>query len=323
MAVSPTDLAGWTPVSFRAGPGVPFVDWCFTAGIGFDDPFFEQTVERCLRDPLRLLFLRRTSVDALVAASPSFDAIEPSGFVFHMSRCGSTLAAQMLGATGSTLVVSEAGPLEAAAASTPGPASEDERVARLRAMVAALGQRRHARQQHLVVKFDAWSTFDLPLIRRAFPDIPWAFLFREPVAVLESQLRQRGSRLVPGVLPEAVTGVPVERAIEMPQEEYCARALARICEAALANADDLALFCDYATFPDSVPDALATWFGIPVGPAKRRRMVERAAADAKTPSLQFEQRPTPQPTDEPVRTAAQRHLAPAYARLRSVSERAA
>ncbi|CAN0474150.1 unnamed protein product [Discosporangium mesarthrocarpum] len=36
--------------------------------------------------------------------------LEPSGFVFHMSRCGSTLMANLLGSSASNLVYSESRP---------------------------------------------------------------------------------------------------------------------------------------------------------------------------------------------------------------------
>jgi hypothetical protein len=319
--VSAGDLAGWSPVALRTGPGVPSVEWCYTAGVGFDDPFFEQTVERCLRDLLRLLFLRQTSLETLVEAAGGLDSIEPSGFVFHMSRCGSTLAAQMLAATGTTLVVSEAEPLETIAGSAGWMPSVEDRVACLRAMVAALGQRRTPAQRHLVVKFDAWSVFDLPLILRAFPGVPWAFMFRDPAEVLSSQMRQRGSRLIPGVLPESVTGISAEHALAMPPEEFCAAVLTGICEAALEHADDRVLFVDYEELPEAVPDVLASWFGIPPAPGERSRMLDRAGADAKAPSLPFD-RGLRGAGGGPVREAARR-MAPVYERMRTIARRAA
>ena len=47
----------------------------------------------------------------------------------------------------------------------------------------------------------------LGTVRRAFPDVPWVFLFREPVQVLASHLRQRGAHMVPGAIDPALFGL--------------------------------------------------------------------------------------------------------------------
>ncbi len=315
MGVTALDLAGWTPFAVRSRDEGPLVEWRYTAGIGFGDPFFEQTMERTMRNPFRLLFARETALEDLARVAGTMDSVEPSGFVFHMSRCGSTLAAQMLAARDDTIVVSEAAPLDAVLGADPDV---------LRGMVAALGQRRTPGQRHLVVKLDAWAVFHLPGIRAAFPDVPWVFLFRDPVRVLSSQLRQRGSYLVPGAMPESLTGISAERAVSMPPEELCARILARVCEAAIDAADEGGLFVDHSCLPHAVPDAIAPWFGIPCPPPERRRMLERARSDAKTPALPFRRGHAAGDgaVDERIRRAAEEHLASTSARLRTVAGRA-
>ena len=45
--------------------------------------------------------------------------MRPSGFIFHMSRCGSTVISQMLAALAEHVVVSEAGPIDALARGPP------------------------------------------------------------------------------------------------------------------------------------------------------------------------------------------------------------
>ena len=63
----------------------------------------------------------------------------------------------------------------------------EQRIEWLRGVVSALGQPRLGTEKHLFIKFDAWKVLDLPLIRRAFPAVPWIFLYRDPVEVLTSQ----------------------------------------------------------------------------------------------------------------------------------------
>jgi hypothetical protein len=73
-------------------------------------------------------------------------------------------------------------------------------------MVAALGQAR-AGESRLFLKLDCWHVRDLPLFRRAFPDTPWVFLYREPVEVLVSHLRRRGVQMIPELVPSARLGL--------------------------------------------------------------------------------------------------------------------
>ena len=272
-----------TPISVVNGDGGPWVEWCDLRGIVPDEPFFEQTVNRALSDPDRRASLRRTPLASLAAEVAGSDR-DPSGFVFHMSRCGSTLAGRLLRATSTTLVVSEPEPLDALMRLDAG-ASPTERTARLRAMVAALRRTGAPDHTHFVVKVDAWAIFHLDAIRSAFPDVPWVFLFREPQDVVASQVRRPGSHMVPGAAPD---GISVDEALSMGRERATASVLARIMGEALEHADDaLGRFVSYAELPGAVADVIAPWFGIDVPAATREAMNDLAQWDSRTPSLPF------------------------------------
>ena len=119
---------------------------------------------------------------------PARPSVPPAGFVFHMSRCGSTLVSQMLAAHREHIVISEAGPIDTVLQShrrRPG-IGDEQRIESLRGLLAAYGQPGCGSAQRLFVKFDSWSVLDLPLVARAFPDVPWVFVYRDPVEVLAS-----------------------------------------------------------------------------------------------------------------------------------------
>ncbi len=286
------DLTGWTPIRIDWDHQAPVVDWCRADGIAFDDPFFDQTVERCFRHPFRLLFRHRTGMDELVKWAAGHPGLAPAGFVFHMSRCGSTLVSRMLAALPAHLVVSEAPPVDWVLRShhhAPVPVDDATRARWLQATLAALGQPRDDRHRRLFVKFDAWAAVDLPLIRRTFPDVPCLFLFRDPVEVLVSQEQRRGAHVVPGALPTEVLGVPSPETTGESLTDFAARALARICQAALAYADDpMVTVADYRRLPGFVTTHLLPAWGVPVNGADRARMLDAAGRDAKNPVLPFE-----------------------------------
>src|SRR5678816_558328 len=104
--------------------------------------------------------------------------------IFHMSRCGSTLVAQMLAALERNIVISEARPIDQVLGAK---VDEERRIAWLRWIVNALAQRRRPAEEFFFIKLDAWHVLHLPLIQRAFPNTPWVFLYRDPIEVMVSQ----------------------------------------------------------------------------------------------------------------------------------------
>lgn len=293
MTPETTLLDGWVPIRVYPEAGQLRVDWCHLGDTRFTEPFFNETIERRLRHPFALLFRHQTSLDALVERQASRPGLPLRGLVFHMSRCGSTLVSQMLAALPWCRVLSEAGPIDSvlrAHLTLPG-VSDETRISWLRAVVAALGQPQRQEERALFLKLDAWHTLELPLLQRAFPGVPWVFLYREPVEVMASHLNHRGAHMLPGLLEPALLGLEAEAASGLTLEEYGARVLARICEAGLegyrARASPARLV-SYRQLPEVVPELLAGHFGQEVTPEDLERMRSAGARDAKNPVIPFE-----------------------------------
>jgi hypothetical protein len=310
VSVSPAALDGWAPIRVHERD-VPVVEWCWLDDLGFDEPFFVQTVEHAFRTPFGLLFRRETPIDALEVVPPG---LEPSGFVFHGSRCGSTLVSRMLASARQLLVLSEPLPVDQILRAR---APETERARWLRAIVAALGRPRRGGERAYVLKLDAWNACSLGLVRRAFPDVPWVFLFREPLQVLASHFRHRGAHMVPGVLDPALFGLDRHAIARMPPEEYCARVLGAIYRSALEHRDARALFVDYRDLPGAIFDRIIGAFGLDLGDAELTRMRELAGLDAKNPHLLFspDSGVKEREASPALRQAADRWVRPLYEKL--------
>lgn len=307
----------WLPFRVRCRGGRHLVDWCRVDGLRFVEPFFDQTVERALRRPFNLLFRRETPLDALGELYERAPGLRPAGLVFHMTRCGSTLVARMLAALPDTVVLSEAGPVDSvirADACDPA-ACERTRALWLRWVVGALGQPRREGDRRLFVKLDAWHALDLTVIRRAFPGVPAVFLYREPVEVMVSQLRREPSWMLTGALEPRLLGLDPAEVFPLPRAEYCARVLARICEAALAD-PELRLV-NYAQLPGAVWSARPPLFGVEFTPGDVGLMRRAAAFDAKSPRVPFaaDAERKRREADDEIRGAAERWLRPLHDRL--------
>src|SRR5688572_16934434 len=88
----------WVPIRVYRRGSETMVDWCYAGSMRFTQPFFEDTVQQMFRRPFSLLFRHQTSFEFLGKLCDSQSGLTPTGFIFHMSRCGSTLVAQMLAA---------------------------------------------------------------------------------------------------------------------------------------------------------------------------------------------------------------------------------
>lgn len=286
----PSELRGWVPIRVYWRESQPMVDWCFMGMRSLNAPFFDQVVEGCIQEPFNLLFRHQTPLAMLQEVQAFSPGLEPSGMIFHMSRCGSTLAAQLLTAVPGVGVVGEPRVIdEVLRLSLRDPGITDEqRVAWLRALVSVLGQPRFGQEQRFLVKFDCWQVLDLPLIRRAFPQVPWVFLYRDPVEVVVSQLGRPSGRMLRGPLEASLLGLGGAEVAQMSDAAFCAHALAAFCRVALEQStDSLGCLLHYRELPSAVWASLAAHFAIPCTDADVAVLRERAQFDAKDRSRRF------------------------------------
>jgi hypothetical protein len=280
---------GWLPLRTRWRDQQFEVQWGYAGPQPLHEPFFEDSVARCTTTPFNRLFGCSTPIEALAGGLQEHRHVPPSGFIFHMSRCGSTLVSQMLAAMARTIVVSEAGPIDAVVqARRTRPDLRDEQHAEwLRWMIGALGRARSGEEQRFFVKLDSWHVLALPLFRRAFPAVPWIFLYRDPVEVLVSQLRRRGMHMVPGLLDPAIFGFEASQAMQAPAN-YCAQVLERICDGVLREyAPGAGLLLNYRQLPAALWTDVLPHFAVPCSERDRLAMAEAARYDAKSPDLPF------------------------------------
>ena len=259
------DFRNWIPSRVYLNQGPASVDWVYFDEPRYREAFLFETLELAMRRPFNLLFRRNTPLDAMEEWERQSPGIAPTGFIFHVSRCGSTLLVNLLGGLPGTLMLSEPAPLLTLirARLTHPEISEERQIAWIRAMVSALAQRRLPGQDRLFIKFDAWDILFLPLIRKAFPEVPWVFLFREPVEVLVSLCRMPAGQMFPSALTPILFGIDAVEAAQMPFEEYSARVLGTLYRAGLDGFDpERSALVDYSQLPAAAWNEVAGAFGL-------------------------------------------------------------
>jgi hypothetical protein len=313
--MSPCSLAGWVPVSAALQDGELVFELCALGPQRLLEPFFDDSLTRAMRLPLHGLLRRRLSVAQALEALSEEPGLPPAGFIFHLSRCGSTLVSQLLAGSSAHRVISEAMPIDRALRQ---PSGEAASAAALRAAIGLLGQPAVDSERRLYIKFDSWHCAWLPLIRSLYPEVPWLLLTRDPLEILASQLRQPGVQMVPGMLGYAPPGVEAGEAWRLPREEYGARMLGALAEAAcLAWQQDAGrgLLLDYRELRSALASRVWPHLGWQPDPQEQQVIAERLLRDAKNPQLPFEPKPQHVELTGAAREAVLRWAAPAYQRL--------
>lgn len=327
---------GWLPIDIEFDP-VPaliteaLVRWMEFGAEALEEPFFSQTVARlrlATPPPMEL----ETSIEATLRIAGLLPAVQPAGFIFHVSHCGSTLLANALKTRRDVVVSSESIPLARLLRLYPQPPGRylRERWAEKQrqlvdAMFRLLAHYRTGMAEKLVVKFPSFSLLTIEACRKHWPAVPCVILVREPVEVMASALAEKGWLALKDE-PDAARalfglGDVAESPQEMSPEEYCGRILGRHLEAALESIDENCRVVDYEDLNPACFREIGAFFGIDL-PEEKRGLDRILAVYSKDPNQvrPFEQDTTRKRTlaSPEAREAAQKWARSAYSELRTV-----
>ena len=234
------------------------------ADVRLDEPFFQQTVDRVKRDKRGELF---TEFDVLPQLEKVIESVPPTGFIFHSSRCGSTLVANACRAIANSIVLSEANAIDKLIArffTDADGVKESLYSVFLRGVVHALGQRRSGNEQHLFIKFACTSFAQIERITRIWPHVPWLFLYRDPIETIVSNVNDPPSWLLDDdwrVLA-SITGVSPNEVAAMSLEERCARSIGSFYSHAHALANDKSMLLNYNQLSVPVISSVLEFFKV-------------------------------------------------------------
>jgi hypothetical protein len=190
LAIESTHLAShWLPYSYNVKTRE--IQWCLPDGLA-TEPFHDEFITRCRQHTINQLIRPTTSLAQLLRKSEAFPQGEPGGFIFHLSRCGSTLLSGALSELADASVLSESSLLTSILLD--GSLSSAEKGSALRVLVNLQAQRAGS-QLVSVVKWNAWDIFSWPLLRELYPTVPVVFLIRNPAEILASHERCAGRHM--------------------------------------------------------------------------------------------------------------------------------
>ncbi|TDI59056.1 MAG: hypothetical protein E2O92_08505 [Alphaproteobacteria bacterium] len=205
-----------------------------------------------------------TDMDVLRSDDIIADSLSPSGLIFHISRCGSTLLGKALARTPHHIVINQGGPLQRGfwAWLTDDFAKEaeasEENLAMFRRLVGAMTRPRTGIETASFMKFISWNALYMDFVHQAYPDTPTLFLYRDPVEVIASVLKETTAVLVAKDHRQAefLTGRTKAEIANMSDVEFLAICFSRYFETALSRTDDIKMLnytnINAGRFPDIV-----------------------------------------------------------------------
>lgn len=290
MEAQVSDLVGWLPGKILWKAGEPTVVWRQLDPGEIREPYFDETLKASLSDAEIEGKSYHTPIAMLreVAEAPATEPVAipaPAGFLFHWSRSGARMVAQMLAADYSHLVLNEFQPIDALlrcqlwdARATP-----EWRQEQLRWLILATA-RAMPHRSRLFVRFENWQILQLPVVQAAFPLVPWAFLYREPMEVLASHEHRCGSLFVPGELEPELFGWELRDIMRRPFAVHWAKVLAALGEAALAGLPaGHGYLLNHSELPEAAYEGLLKAFNVPRDPDLLAVMAKTARYHQRDP----------------------------------------
>lgn len=281
--------SNWIPVALENTSGEPVVKWLNAGDAPFSEPFFHQTLGRIKRLEINKRQPNITStLPQLLERAQTLDGITPNAIIFHTSRCGSTLLAQMLGAAQQNIVLSEV-PLLDAILRLPfkgqSPATDLTEQA-FSAALTLLGHSRKSNQQNVIVKTDSWHIFFYATLRKLYPQTPFLLMYRRPEEILTSHQKQRGLPSIPGYLESSFTGLHTDPAAYADLDGFLIRFLNEVFTRFIdiKSQDPNTFLINYNQGPEAMLDIFAQHTGLNISVEDRVTMMTRTRFDAKRPT---------------------------------------
>ena len=277
------DMAGiWLPPLYRVCS--QRLQWCLPDGPA-TEPFHDEYLTRCWQSTtLNQLITPTTAVQSLAACAGRVPRAQPAGFIFHLSRCGSTLLSGCLSELGDAVVFSES-PVLAEVLLDPALSLQDKRahVESLIDLKASLFPGRR-----VVVKWNAWDIFQWALLRGLYPAVPVVALVRDPMEILASHHALVG-RHMSGDPSLACVASVFSTSTAASVLDHRIGVLEGLLQAMGTLEESPFLSCiDYSQLHGETIRQVASMFGLRCGAEGLLRMEQRMQSNAKLPGTRFE-----------------------------------
>ncbi len=256
----------------------------------FKNPFLTKGIEQysVSNGPLKSQCLFLEEWESRTSPAP----ILPSGFIFHMSRCGSTLLSQMLAELEGHRVVAEPQAVSQYLLLT-GSGEIEFCPKEFRQLVAQFMPAAKQNQQKVFFKFSSWNIWFLAEILKAFPKVPWVFVGRDPLEVLVSNFKKASLPLrwyrKQAHLLNRYFQLPNKQINTGDEQYFFSWVITQYLEKVGHHLSSKGQLIRYDQLPAEGLDLLCTHFGLSLNKRERQQMLRRSQYYSKStdPSKAF------------------------------------
>jgi hypothetical protein len=276
----------WLPYKLLVDEGQIKCCWLNTYGEPFIEPFFDETILRCKGMDGRHAAISSVSDLTMIKEwAKGINAIEPTAFVFHISRCGSTLVSQLLATMDENIVLAEV-PFFDDILRLTYKYPEFDQVAIANLFTDAIryyGQKRTNKEKNLFIKTDSWHLFFYRQLRQLYPAVPFIIIYRSPDEVFSSHRKQPGMQAVNGLIEAQLFGFDAGEVTNMSPEAYLVAVIESYLKKCLeiAIGDDQCLLLNYNEGPMQLLEKITAFTKITPTPKDILSMNERSRYHSK------------------------------------------
>ncbi|MGM9478964.1 sulfotransferase [Pedobacter sp. GSP4] len=287
-----SNIYNWIPYQLATKDHELTCRWLYTDGAHFTGPFFSESMGKCMSHPFNARPYRPYShISVLPEWATGINSLTPTAFIFHVSRCGSTLISQSLSLNKQHIVLPEAPFIDEMLRFTKNDnwPSTLNREQILKAVFSLYGQNPTGDKKHLFIKTDSWHIHFMPLLRKLYPNTPFILLYRKPDEIIRSHQKLRGMQAVPGVVPDEFLGIEPGSVANINLDEHITRVLEIYldCFIQWSQNDPLALLVNYNEGIMDMMHKLCNITGIELDTNDWEQIKLRSKFNAKHPEQLF------------------------------------
>jgi hypothetical protein len=280
--------------------------WLYLGDEKITEPFFEDTIGKCRKLTENSRLIRCVSnVEVLPEWAKQIDTIAPTAFIFHISRCGSTLISQLLGLQPANIVLSEVPFFDELLRWGNKNNCMPATLPLLKAAIELVAAKRDDNNTHLFIKTDSWQVHFYNQLRELYPKTPFILLYRRPDEVIRSQQKNRGMQAIPGLINPEIFGFDKNEILQLSLDEYMAKVIESYLQAfiEILKSDTLALPVNYNEGTIGIVNKIAAFTGITINDEEMEMMKERSGFHGKYPGQFFREAKMEEPPHDYLKRA--------------------
>ncbi len=289
-----TAIKNWVPYRFFEEGGNNCCRWIYLGNEKISEPFFDDTVSmRRMLPENSKLFRVISNTEILPEWAMQVETVKPTAFIFHISRCGSTLVSQLLGLSTANLALSEVPLFDELLRWGHKNNAMPPALKLLKAAIALVASKPTDDCSNLFVKVDSWHVHFYKELRELYPRVPFILLYRRPDEVIRSQQKKRGMQAIPGLIEPEIFGFDKNQIHQQSFDEYMAKVIESYLQAfiKILEDDEFSMAVNYNEGAINIVKKITKYCGISIHEKEMELMNQRMGFHGKYPEQFFSEPP--------------------------------